>query len=327
MICASLMLALLECSALIEPGAVTEIDAAWLNRAKAEARPAYERYGAVSKQLEETAESRYEKDASIPGAKFRNRTLRITTCLLNNNRLFEQVTTFDDEKDKPIIRLSCANEEYGFDLQKQRIDSPYVLVKYSPVGPGHTMTTVGLSSYAFGELRSVLNAVEGQEQHVAKTIRWDEPRQLLYVRLEAKRGNKSKAVMADEEVWLDPSENWRVVEVKIGTPSTNNRFLVTYGQPIDGLAFPVEITETASSQGKSPGPSFHIHTTLKVSKTNKSPRDFRLSAFGLPEPVEFRRQDGRVPSYVWILAFAAACAVLSISFRYWAHKRRLRPAA
>jgi hypothetical protein len=65
---------------------------------------------------------------------------------------------------------------------------------------------------------------------------------------------------------------------------------------------------------------------LKIAKTTKAPGDFRLSAFGLPEPVEFP-QERRVLTYVWVLAAAGVCAILAAVFRYLARRRQVLPTA
>lgn len=321
----SLQVMLLAYGAVVSTDASNDIDPLWLSRAKAEIRVSLEKYRSLSRLIDESAEFRTEKDPSATDAKFKNRTTRTSSSQLNNNSLFETITTFDNEKDKRIVRLDCSNEDYQFSLQRESLDSPYVLVRYAAVKPGDPIGWAG-GGYlnVFDALPLVLGAVESRDGYVLKLIRWDNRKQLLHVRLDAKRGSLAKPFFANEDVWLDPTNNWRVIQTDVKTPSSITHTHITYGPPVDGLSFPVEFLQTTTPSIPEKAP-YHIRGTMNVSKTNKSPRDFRLSAFGLPEPGGLPAEK-KIPNYIWVLAAAGVCAILAAGFRYLARRKRPRPA-
>jgi hypothetical protein len=158
-----------------------------------------------------------------------------------------------------------------------------------------------------------------------KAIRWDEAKRLVYVRFSAKDNEKTPAI-DDEELWVDPANHWRIVEMikRIGGVVVTQ--ILTYGPSVEGLTFPARIDASYIAPSKHPEPSCKCHTTvLRVEKTKKTPSDFRLSAFGLPEPVG-KAPAKRIPNYVWLLAAAVASAVLALGC--WHLGRRWRvPAA
>jgi hypothetical protein len=97
---------------------------------------------------------------------------------------------------------------------------------------------------------------------------------------------------------------------------------VTYGEPICDLAFPAEVNMIVIRYDDKPTQPKHIHVVLNVIKTSKTPESFRLSEFGLPEPVEFPLSEKHIPIYVWFLAAAGGCAIVACGFRYLARRRR-----
>jgi hypothetical protein len=322
----SLQLMLLVWCGLVQEDAPKNIDPVWLARAKTEIRPSLERYRSLSRLIDETSVIRIEKNPSAGASTFRNRTIELRCSQLNNNSVSETVTTFDDEKEKPIIRVDCTNENYRFSLQKSRPDAAYVLTSYKSVEPGDRVSWAG-GGYmnVFDAMPHVLGAVDGLDGHVLKAMHWDDSRQLLYIRLDVKRGSATKPFIADEEIWTDPINNWRTLEVKVRAPFETTQYQMTYGTPIDGLSFPAHYTQT-TVPSDTEKPPYTTRGSYKVSKTTRSALDFRLAAFGLPEPVEFP-QKKRIPTYVWILVAAGACVVLGIGLRYLARRKHLRTVA
>lgn len=176
----------------------------------------------------------------------------------------------------------------------------------------------------FEALPYVLAAIDGREENSLKEMKWDASKQLLAVHLDVKRGSPSKPFLAEYELWIDPANNWRVVELKSRAPSGSVHNRTTYGPPIDGLSFPLEFYQHTTSADPSEPPTT-TRGTFQVHKAARPPRDFRLSAYGLPEPVQFPERK-TVPTYVWLLAGAAVCLVIALGFRYLARRRGARTA-
>lgn len=321
-----LQILLVTSGGLVQADLGKDVDPVWLDRAKTEIRILLDEYRDLCAQIDVTSEVRVEQVGTARDPKFRNKTIQMNSSSLNKNSLLEMVTTFDDDKGKPTIHLECRNEDYSFELTKNGADSRYALAKYAPATPGEPVGLLaGAHVIAFQEIPHIMGAIERHDGYVLKAIQWDDAKHLLHVRFDAKRGSATKPFIADQEIWLDPSNHWQIVEVNERTPRQTRHLHMTYGPSIDGPSFPVQYTEMIipSRTGETP---HQIKGTLKVVKTDKSPRDFRLSTFGLPEPVGMTPEK-KVPNYVWILSAAAACGILAVVCRLLARKLRSRATA
>jgi hypothetical protein len=266
---------------------------------------------------------RYEKD-SARGGKFQNRTVRTETSQVGRNTITVTTLINDAEKDRPVTTVNCSNEDYHFLLKRDGADSPFVLMKYGSEKPRDDAPVTTLAMYAYDVLRQIADAAEGRKGYELKLVRWDDRKQLLNVHLAVTTTIQNRGTTTQEhDIWLDPNDHWRVAERILSTPTSVTRITIGYGPPIDGLPYPNRITETVTPQGSSDAPAFQIRSELKTGQTRKTPSDFRLSAFGLPEPVD-SPHERRVPSYVWFGTAAAFCAALALGFWYLAAKRRPR---
>jgi hypothetical protein len=127
------------------------------------------------------------------------------------------------------------------------------------------------------------------------------------------------------DLWVEPDHGWRVVEQRGVTPTGTFHTRVTYGQEVGGVDFPIE-SHTVSEYtitGPNVPPNFETRAKLKsIRRAEKTEADFRLSAFGLPEPVDVAPLPKRTPRYVWFLIAAGVCAVLAVLSRRLARRRR-----
>jgi hypothetical protein len=304
-----------------------DVDPVWLERARTGVGTVFEQYVARPPSFEEVAEMRYE-NWPPRGGPFRNRTIRMVTSRLGENSISETTTVYDDQKDKPKTTVVCSNGDYRFVVTREGVDSPHQLVKYEPGNPRANAPSGGLGMYAYDVLSSVRDAVAGREGTVLKALRWDDQRRLLNARLAVTAVRDGKPNTQDHDIWLDPDHQWRVVERTLTVPVSVTRIAVAYGEPVDGMPYPSQITESVSPQGADAGPAYQIRTELKRGKTTKVPGDFRLAAFGLPEPVEFQQNgpERRVRNYVWLGIGAAVCVALALGFRRLARRGRPAPA-
>lgn len=317
--------AVLGCSvAFAGHGHGADIDPVWLERAKSEGRASRDKYAALVKQLEETNETRKEYDAPTKDPHYKPMTVRFRAAALDGSRLFERFVVNEDGT--TTAQLDCANEVYQFQLRRNDPTKAYALTKYMPIKPGDMIHVSGaFSTAAYTELSRLLAAIDGSKQSTLKALRWDEGRQLLYLRMDYNGSPPPSVYLIDLEAWLDVANHWRSVEARAKTARQISHTTYTYGPPIDGLAFPAVTVATAAPQGNNTEPPHHIRATLTVRKSTASPADFRLAAFGLPEPVDVPPVR-RTPTYLWLLLAAVACVALAAGFRFLARRHRVRTA-
>ncbi len=96
---------------------------------------------------------------------------------------------------------------------------------------------------------------------------------------------------------------------------------------IGGVQFPTEYKSRSSYfvEGVPNGGETETVTLISLKLTDKRPADFRLAAFGLPEPIDVAPPP-ESKWYLWVLAAAGACAALAWLLRY-RHRRAQRAAA
>jgi hypothetical protein len=313
------LLLIAECLGLIaSQSPQSQIDQSWLLQARAQARPALERYLSVSSELEEQSEFRYEKTAAWKHLKnVADSTSRYKVSRLGNNSLSELHLSSDNPKVGQRIELQGFNDElgYSFELKKKSVDAPYALVNF---GHERSYVQAPLHSRAFDELESLVAAIEGR--YPIKRLAWDGARELLYARFDITF--KDSTEKKEDEVWVDPKNGWRVVEIKYRTTAFDVSVRMDYGREIEGLTFPVSSEMLSKPRLPNLPETIMRGKLVKLDKTNKTPSDFRLSAFGLPEPAGIPTKQ-RVPNYVWFLTAAISCALLAVVIRFLARRRRL----
>jgi hypothetical protein len=300
------------------------IDPAWLDKARTEIKAVWEKYEALSLHLEEEGEIRSDKVPGSTGtlAVFRPQTRRERKVRLGDNVILEQVRILDDQPNKPQIRLECDNSDYAFTLGKSQEDSPYALVEYAPGKRKLPLVRRGFAfvDFAFQSLHDALGAIENDGQHTLRALRFDETRGLLRIEFE----NVTQGITSQRALFLDPGQGWRVVEGRSESSYLVGTTRWTYGAVVGGIEFPTESKGlTTHKPGREHPPDFETTGRLiRLQLTDKTPADFRLSAFGFPEPVDVAPPPKPTPWYLWLLAAAGACAALSFSFAYLRRRQR-----
>lgn len=301
----------------LEDSSNVYIDAFWLDRAKKELQTLKDQYGSTSRQLDGLDNFRFEKDPVTDDPTYRNHTLQIKSTQLNNCYMTETIKTFDDDKDHPIITLHCANEKYKFNLIKNNGHGPYVLSYYSAVDPNGQKENAQaiFRTFAYEGISPLLDAVENRGDKTLKALKWDEAKRVLYAHYIAES--------TDIETWMEPDNNWRVIDIirknKLITSVTH----YTYGFVIDGLPFPAQIQGKYTPAADSPFASktpFNSIIIINICKTDKTPESFRLSAFGLPEPGDSKVK-GRRSKSIWG-SLIIGSILMGFFFRYLARRRR-----
>ncbi|MBM4073599.1 MAG: DUF4381 domain-containing protein [Planctomycetes bacterium] len=91
---------------------------------------------------------------------------------------------------------------------------------------------------------------------------------------------------------------------------------MSYGVPVGGVTFPSELKSAYRSKLADGLPNHDTTVRLRSIKlTTMKPADFRLTAFGLPEPVDVPTPP---PSrwYLWVLLVAGVSAALAVAIRW-----------
>jgi hypothetical protein len=294
-----------------------DIDRALVERLGTEARASLEKYNAQSELIHESADIRFES----PSDPSKNKTIHISTSSLDRSFLLNKTTIMDIDQGKPRVEIKGSNDDYRFTLVRNKEDSPYLLTGYAPAKQSDRHQGSITPAYAYREIDYVLKAIDLKPGFVLKELKWDLPRSFVYAHFEIS-SSSTPPQMQDWEVWLDPQNQWRVAETSARSPRVIESNKITYGQVLDGLSYPSLIVTSTKQLGAKARPPATISTQLSVDKARKNPGDFRLSAYGLPEPVEFPGAK-RGSAIIWFLGVACgSCFALALGFRFLARRKR-----
>lgn len=294
------------------------IDPAWRERALTDGRAAHERYLELSERLEVVSEVSYAARPGSSGARpFQASTRRVQTVRAGDCMFREETRTAEGPKAPPETRLECDNADYHFTLAKGR--AGYSLADYS-LGPRKiplTRQSAGLPhETAFAELGNALEAIAGGGKYELKVLAWDKTKGLL--RIGYTYTIDGPPVVND--LWVDPEHNWRVVESRGETKSGVFTDVYSYGHSVGGLDFPTGFKNHSHYKVNPAPPDLEITgKVISVAVADREPKDFRLSAFGLPEPVD--APPPRHSRTGWFVSAAVALAVLALGFGYLARRR------
>lgn len=298
----------------------SQIDPTWVAQAQTDIPRSVARYSALCKEMDEETVLKYQgqrMQATGGKASFRNRTINFSLQCLGGNVLLKTTSRFEDEPGKSTIVLKCRNEEYSFSLTQRTPDAPYILVKYNRDTPGDDVRVEGgFVSTAFQDLPIILHAIKSENGHKLTALRWDATKELLVAELEITTPGEATAKSEKREYRIDINNYWHIVERTIRVPSTSVNTVVAYGNNLDGLALPSEIIETSSPVNSE---TVRVEMNLSLKKTSKRPEDFRLAAFGLPEPVDVPQRQ-QTPIYLWFVLGAVICGMLALLLRYRARR-------
>jgi hypothetical protein len=298
------------------------IDPAWADKAGTEIKRTLEKYKEIAAHLEEVSEVRYDKAAGPAGQiPFNPHTRRDCVIRLGDDMIVDQVHLFDKEPDKPQIRLQCDNGDYDFTLGKAKEDSAYVLVTHGSGKRKLPLASQGGFGMMHGsisyQLMHALAAIEKDAKYTLRALRFDDAKSLLLIEYTSGKGTTNR-------VYIDPARDWRVVETWVETPSLVGTDQYSYGEVVGGMTFPTEIKDQTTYKIAAAPPNLAITMRLvSIKLTDKTAADFRLSAFGLPEPMGMPPVS-RGGSY-WYIWFALAGFVCVGLGAWWRARIRRRP--
>ena len=316
----------LALASLARPADIPTVDPTWLAKAKTELAMVLEKYDKVSRRLEETSEIRSDK-APGPAGKipFRPQTRRERVVRLGDDVIIERVRILAGEESKPQILLECENSDYHFKLGKTGEDSSYAFLGSVLGKPKNPLINQsgGIHVAVFSYLREALGAIDNDGKHTLKGLSFDDAKGLIRIDY-----SRSVAPPSDTRLSLDPSRGWRVVEHRVETPSLVATEDWTYGTTVGRLDFPSGFKNLTTYKVAEAPPNMEITGKVtSVKLTDKTPYDFRLSAFGFPEPIGAPPPPKQTRWYIWILVAAGVCALLAFGFAYLRRRSQARIAA
>lgn len=304
----------------VQPGHGQAIDSAWLAKTSEGATTVYAKYKTLSSHLEEECEYRTDKAAGPAGTiPFSPHTRRERVVHFADNMIVEQIRILDNMPKQPQIRLQCDNSDYHFTLSRSQEDAPYIVAEYDPGKRKIPLIQQqpGLHSMAYSHLRDILAAIEGRGECTLQRLRFDDAKGLLLVEYTVTAGGTS----AQNQIYIDPSHNWRVVERRVETSNLVATTQWNYGVTIDGLEFPTGFKNLMMYKVAKAPPNLEITGRLiNLKTTDKRPEDFRLSAFDFPEPIDVAPLPKMTRWYLWITVAAIASAALATFFA-WLKRR------
>jgi hypothetical protein len=291
------------------------IDPTWLAKARTEIKVVIEKYDKVSSRLEESSEIRSEK---VPGSSgtipFRPHTRRERVVRLDDNVIFERVRIDDDKPNSPKIVLECENSDYHFKLGKLGEKAAFAYLGSTLGKPKHP--ALGQQGGVYLAVRwylgEALGAVENDGKHTLRALRFDETSGTL--RIDYRHATDPPA---DTQLLVDPSHGWRLLERRVETPSLVGTERWSYGTTIGGMEFPTGAKNLTTYKVAKAPPNLEITSKVtSIKLTDKTPADFRLSAFGFPEPMGAPPPPRPTRWYIWISLAAGGCAALALGFAY-----------
>jgi hypothetical protein len=218
-------------------------------------------------------------------------------------------------------RVDVTNCDYGFVLQCKGRDKPWTLLSLNrdPTSQKQPRGVMPYTVYAFAGCmvqEDWLENLIGSHGFTVKSVE-AETSSIYRVSFVSNHKLDKVNVVLGGTLWLDSTRMWAVVKYELKLKSGNLegtvRCVSDY-QDLGGFPFPKETVETYVFPAPYAGEITTEYT--EVSRTPKT-AEFRLSGFGLPEPIF---SQPRRWTWLWVNLAAAAALVVSAYLRHWANK-------
>lgn len=164
-----------------------------------------------------------------------------------------------------------------------------------------------------------MSALDSDPKNILRTVRFDAGEGLL--RVEFDRAWDARTTN-HHRYRVDPANQWHTVDYRLeSSDGSVTATQYSYGEAVEGLSFPTASKCVTDWKGEQTPPNMEITTRLVSLKlTDKTPADFRMSAFGLPEPMGMPAVERGVRWYIWFIAAGFVCLVFGALLLRW--KRR-----
>lgn len=297
----------------------------------------YEPHAAALRDRYEVSRAKYTE--RTPAGKDRERVTTVTGRFnLDHYRLDSEsrIVELPGGHVQSVQRESTVrNRQYHFDVTQK--GDGYALTSYEPNADG---TTSALCFFCFPyadmwKQKTYLDVVRDPDTTVLGTrdVNW-RGRPVTELRFEFSYRDHTDRTMKRGRAayYFDPAARWvcvgeRLIPEDPARDSTYYEFVYVY-DPSGEWPVPVR-RELWKLDEKRP----EARTRTSVTEIEEyvplpavDEAEFRLSAFGLPEPAGVVWEK-RTPRYLWFLAAAGAFAVLAVGFRYLARRRAAPDAA
>lgn len=281
------------------------IDVGWLAKGQKDGTAHLGKVEAILDTLEEVREADVESNNPRGIRSISSRSLRA-----GSNTLLETSSFFVDPTKPPSITLECENADYHFSLTKSKQSSPFALTEYAPGQPKLAVwkKAGGLHAEAYYHLKDAIRALAPEARTNLRAVRFDKGSATLSIMYAKTLRN----MPFTETVLVEPDKGWLLKSRRMESPHIIHTTEYNYGKVIDGVTLPTSSTSSTTPKSQKAGPPNRIVVRVTdVRRTTMSSKDFRLSAFGFPEPGESVQMTKPTPWYLRLLAAAVACGLLS----------------
>jgi len=299
------------------------VDQVWANKARSALPGLIARRLEIASHLDEVYESTATVQSGVPVGNLKTSgrgTIFYETFRRGDDLLVKSVTEPNGRNPEETLVI-CRNEHYNFKLTKKGRDGEYVLVSYIGDPPKGDDLQRSAHLQMLPPIRSFLKALESQNHHTVRKLVWDAGRSLVVAEYEAKPPNDPRGCF-EYRTSFDPARGWIPIETVTKTWAAQFETRFEYGYEIEGTVFPSAVELKATYHVKPAPPANTTRFVIRsLGPTRSSERDFRLVAFGIPEPMDAPPLPRSViPRYVYIFA-AVVCAALALALRYFAKHR------
>ncbi len=229
--------------------------------------------------------------------------------------------------------ISVRNRQYVFTL-KVKSPNEYAIRKATifadgSVDPNDETLCLLCFPYADPFLRLTYLEMVADSEHTVvdfSDTKWRDGRPVkeLKVRREFRRPGSQEKVSYISSHFFDPANGWVCVGNRVqGENGSVSGEVFEYESAGESLPA-IKHWESWTKEGNGPEIRWLYNDMLEFRRApDLSEKEFRLSAFGLPEPMGVRWEKP-TPRYIWFVLGSAAFGVLAVVFRYLARRRAAR---
>ncbi len=317
------LIASMICFQRVDAQQTSTIDQKLLTKLLAELPAVHEAYMKQSEGLQETATLKtYDglDSSNAPG-----KVIGYQNSRQNGMMLFEKSYQKSDDplETRDRREIICMNTQYQFSVSNPK--STFLMTGFKPTVRVEDLSGSVFHTYSYGELRFLLDAAKNTSNCSLTSLATDAKTKLIVA--EMTRKNPSNKKLSKWKFVVDPSQSWRIHQFVTENDLEVMDRSMEYGTVINGLSYPVTITEklipkptksapqTSVAKASPKGPRL-FQTDVQVTKSDVPVENFYLSHYGIPEPVDMTVPQHRTSSLKWFMLAAALSTALAILFAF-----------
>lgn len=232
-----------------------------------------------------------------------------------------------------VYRVVGINSAYSFRVGRKRDSAEYVVTQLGP--PDAEMRPQLAAEFAAGPgalwsfqkpLTALIADPDFKVEFVRREVREGRPSVVLAARYAPSQPSARLMAVNRVELVLDTTSSWSIRSYSVDLPEEYKITGAIDSTP-NANGLPVPTTHKIQHRSRQvPVRTLETVFTKWNYRTSIADEEFRLSAIGLPEPVDAPPLQFRSPRYLWFLAAAVGFAILAVAFR-WLTRRRNSPPA